>query len=130
MLCFLLSIWQDMSDSESIPLSQVETRRARCVDSSSDSEVFEDSEPDRMGMLRKIVSYKIRRSNQETEMHRLARKMVRFERSVETPPPLPTETRRSVTKACDQSSSMSCFELCAAFRQGYPSCMGIRLGGG
>ena len=77
-----------MSDSKSIQLSQVETKRSPSVDSSSDYGVSEDSGQDVMARFRKIVKYKIYTTRQPAEMHRLARELFKFESSVEISPPV------------------------------------------
>ena len=55
--------------------------------SSSESGDSEDSGPDLMPRFRKIVNYKSRTSRQDAEMHRLARKLFKFEGLVEISPP-------------------------------------------
>ena len=55
--------------------------------SSSDSGESEDSGPDLMARFTKIVNYKSCTSRQEAEMHRVARKLFKFEGSVEISPP-------------------------------------------
>ena len=51
--------------------------------SSSDSGELEHSGPDLMARFRKIVNYKSHTPMQEAEMHRLARKLFKFQGSVE-----------------------------------------------